>query len=451
MSDEKSKILNGSIFLNLLYFTIPVVLTGVLQLLYNAADIIVVGRVAGSQSLAAVGSTSSITHLFINLFIGLSAGTSVCVARYIGEKDKENIEKTVHTSIMVALIGGVFLAIVGVMLSRTVLEMMQTPSDILDEASLYMKIIFLGMPANLVYNYGAAILRAEGNTKTPLIFLALSGIINVGLNIIFVVYFKMKADGVAWATIISQIISATLVILYLMRSSTYCKLSLKKLKIHSKMLFGILKIGVPAGLQGIVFSISNVLIQSSINTFGSVVVAGNSAAGNLEGFAYTAMNATHQSMLTFVGQHIGAKKILRIKKVIFLGCLQVFIIGLISSGLLLVFARPLLSLYAPGEEAVINSGINRLIVILSAYFLCGIMETIVGAARGMGESLKPMIVSILGVCGIRILWIYTIFKIYQTPFSLYVSYPVSWLITLLLQLILCINTYKKIKSEYNIY
>lgn len=451
MSDDKSKVLNGSIFLNLLYFTIPVILTGVLQLLYNAADIIVVGRVVGSQSLAAVGSTSSITHLFVNLFIGLSAGTSVCVARYIGEQDKESIEKTVHTSIMVAIIGGVFLAIVGIMLSRTVLEMMQTPADILDEASLYMKIIFLGMPANMVYNFGAAILRAEGNTKTPLIYLAISGLINVGLNIIFVVFFKMKADGVAWATIISQVISAALVILYLMKSSTNCRFYIKKLKIHSKMLLGIIKIGVPAGLQGMIFSISNVLIQSSINTFGSVVVAGNSASGNLEGFAYTAMNATHQSMLTFVGQHIGAKKISRIKKVISLGCLQVFIIGVVSSGLLLLFARPLLSLYAPGKEAVINSGINRLIVIVSPYFLCGLMETIVGATRGMGESLKPMIVSILGVCGIRILWIFTIFKIYQTPFSLYISYPISWLITALLQLIFCVNTYKKIKSEYNIY
>lgn len=403
MPDKKSNILNGSIFLNLIYFTIPVILTGVLQLLYNAADIIVVGRVVGSQSLAAVGSTSSITHLFINLFIGLSAGTSVCVARYIGEKDKESIEKTVHTSIMVALIGGVFLTVVGVMFSRAVLEIMQTPSDILDEASLYMRIIFLGMPANLVYNFGAAILRAEGNTKTPLIYLAISGLINVLLNIVFVVCFKMRADGVAWATIISQLISAILVILYLMRSRTDCRFYIKKLKIHGKMLIGILKIGVPAGLQGMIFSISNVLIQSSINTFGSIVVAGNSASANIEGFAYTAMNATHQSMLTFVGQHIGAKKISRIKKVISLGCLQVFIIGVISSGLLLLFARPLLSLYAPGREAVINSGVNRLIVILSLYFLCGLMETIVGATRGMGESLKPMIVSILGVCGIRIL------------------------------------------------
>ncbi len=451
MPDKRSDILNGSIFINLLYFTIPVILTGVLQLLYNAADIIIVGRVVGSQSLAAVGSTSSITHLFINLFMGLSAGTSVCVARYIGEKDRESIEKTVHTSIMVALIGGAFLTIVGVMFSRTVLEIMQTPSDILDEASLYMKIIFLGMPANLVYNFGAAILRAEGNTKTPLTYLAISGIINVILNIIFVMCFKMRADGVAWATIISQVISAVLVISYLMKSSTNCRFYIKKLKIHGKMLIGILKIGVPAGLQGMIFSISNVLIQSSINTFGSVVVAGNSASANIEGFAYTAMNATHQSMLTFVGQHIGAKKISRIKKVISLGCLQVFIIGLISSGLLLVFSRPLLSLYAPGKEAVISSGINRLIVILSPYFLCGLMETIVGATRGMGESLKPMVVSILGVCGIRILWIYTIFKVYQTPFSLYISYPVSWFITLLLQLVFCINTYKKIKAEYNVY
>ncbi len=449
MSEKKSEILNGSIFKNLLLFTIPIILTGVLQLFYNAADIIVVGRYAGSDSLAAVGSTSSITHLLINLFIGLSGGTSVCVAQFVGGREKENLEKTIHTSMSVAVIGGIFLMVFGVVFSRICLELMNTPANIIDEATLYMRIIFFGMPANLIYNFGAAILRAEGDTKTPLVFLSVSGVINVLLNLIFVIFFRMKADGVGWATIISQIISAFLIVRFLMKSESDCKLDLRKLRIHKNILTRILKIGVPAGVQGMLFSISNVLIQSSINSFGSVVVAGNSAASNLEGFAYTAMNSMHQSVLTFVGQHVGAKKASRIKKIIFTGCFQVAMIGIITSGILLIFAHPLLNLYAPGDEAVIASGIDRFKVILSTYFLCGIMDVIVGATRGMGESLNPMVVSILGVCGIRIAWIYTIFAYFNTPFSLYISYPISWLITALLQIVFCVRVLKRTLNEQN--
>lgn len=443
MSEKKSEILNGSIFKNLLLFTIPIILTGVLQLFYNAADVIVVGRYAGSNSLAAVGSTSSITHLLINLFIGLSGGTSVCVAHFVGGRERENLQKAVHTSMSIALIGGIFLMIFGVAFSRIALELMKTPANIIDEATLYMQIIFLGMPANLIYNFGAAILRAEGDTKTPLIFLTVSGIINVILNLIFVIVFKMKADGVGWATIISQIISAYLIVRFLMKSERDTKLNWRKLRIHKNIMLRILKIGVPAGVQGMIFSISNVLIQSSINSFGSVVVAGNSAASNLEGFAYTAMNSMHQSVLTFVGQHVGAKKVSRVKKILATGCFQVTLIGIIASGILLIFAHPLLNLYAPGDEAVIASGIERFSVILTTYFLCGIMEVIVGATRGMGESFMPMIVSILGVCGIRIAWIYTIFALFNTPFSLYISYPVSWSITMILQIVIFVKAFKK--------
>ena len=445
MVEKQSQILNGSIFKNLLLFTIPIILTGILQLFYNAADVIVVGRYAGSNSLAAVGSTGSITHLLINLFIGLSGGTSVCVAHFVGGQEKENLQKAVHTSMTVALISGIFLMIFGIVLSKACLELMNTPLDIIDEATLYMRIIFLGMPANLIYNFGAAILRAEGDTKTPLVFLTISGMINVILNLVFVIVFKMKADGVGLATIISQFISAVLVVRFLIKSKSDCKLDLRKLGIHKNILFRILRIGIPAGIQGMTFSISNVLIQSSINSFGSVVVAGNSAASNLEGFAYTAMNSMHQSVVTFVGQHVGAKKISRIKKILAIGCLQVTLIGIITSGILLIFAHPLLNLYAPGDEAVIASGLDRFNVILTTYFLCGIMEVIVGATRGMGDSFKPMIVSILGVCGIRIVWIYTVFAMHKTPFSLYISYPISWIVTEILQLFICLKTLKKLQ------
>lgn len=443
MSNKNSNILEGSIFKNLLLFTIPIILTGVLQLLYNAADIIVVGRYAGRDSLAAVGSTSSITHLFINLFIGLSGGTSVCVAQFVGGREKENLRRTVHTSMAIAIIGGIAMMIIGVLLAGKLLSIMKTPDIIIAEATLYMKIIFLGLPVNLIYNFGAAILRAEGDTKTPLIYLTASGIINVILNLIFVIVFKMKAEGVGLATIISQFISAFLVVRHLMRLDSDCRLILKEIRIYKNMLIRILKIGIPAGIQGMIFSVSNVLIQSSINSFGSVVVAGNSAASNLEGFAYTAMNSMYQSVVTFVGQHVGAKKFSRIKKIIKTGCLQVFLIGVTFSGVTLLFARPLLNLYAPGDAVVISAGIDRFWVILTSYFLCGIMEVLVGGSRGMGESFMPMIVSIVGICGIRIIWIYTIFEIFKTPFSVYISYPVSWFVTGLLQLIICIRVLRK--------
>ncbi len=446
MTEKKSEILNGSIFKNLLLFTIPIILTGVLQLFYNAADVVVAGRFAGSNSLAAVGSTTSITNLLINLFVGLSVGTSVCVAQFIGGNERENLKRTIHTSVAVAVISGVVLMLIGTAFSKTLLELMKTPEDIIDEASLYMRIVFMGMPANLLYNFGAAILRAEGDTKTPLVFLCVSGMINVILNLVFVIVFKMKADGVGWATIISQYISAVLIVAFLMRSKGDEKLEIRQIRIHKNIMVRILKIGVPAGVQGMIFSISNVLIQSSINTFGSVVVAGNSAASNLEGFAYTAMNSVHQAIVTFVGQHIGAGKTEKIRKLLVTGCIQVTLIGVIASGLLLFFAHPLLNLYAPGQEEVIASGINRFSVILTTYFICGIMEVIVGVTRGMGDSFKPMIVSILGVCGIRIIWIYTVFAIFRTPFSLYISYPISWFITAVLQLIICFKTMKQFNA-----
>ncbi len=442
--NKNSRILEGNVFTNMLIFSFPIILTGVLQLLYNAADVIVVGRYAGSNSLAAVGATGSLINLFTNLFIGLSSGTSVCVAHFTGAKNSNAVSKSVHTSVGISLLSGVFLTILGLFLSKFMLEIMSTPDEIINEATLYMQIIFLGMPASLLFNFGAAILRASGDTKTPLIFLSVSGIINVILNLVFVIIFKFNAAGVGIATIISQYISATLIVIHLMRLNSDCKLNPKNIKIDKNILLRILKIGLPAGFQGTLFSISNVLIQSSINGFGSQAIAGNSAASNVEGFTYIAMNSFHQSMLTFVGQNVGAKKINRLKKIILTGCAQVTIVGIVLGFVCLFFGNSLLNLYTPGDNEVIAYGLKRMSIILPTYFTCGIMDVIVGALRGMGSSLVPMIVTVVGVCGLRIVWIHTVFEKIPTLECLYTSYPVSWVITAAVNALLCIYIARKL-------
>ncbi len=446
MAKREIQILEGSVFKNLLLFTLPIALTGILQLFYNAADIIVVGRFAGSSSLAAVGATSALTNLLVNLFIGLSVGTNVCVAQFTGmgaERAKQSVSRAVHTSVLLALLGGLLLSVVGLIFSETFLTMMDTPSDILKEAALYMRIIFCGMPAMLVYNFSAAILRAVGDSKTPLIFLSVSGVVNVVLNLIFVIVFHMGAAGVGIATIVSQFLSAFLVVRFLMKQDADYRLSLHQLRIDPKMLKRIVRIGIPAGLQGVVFSFSNVQIQSSVNSFGSAAIAGNSAASNIEGFAYTAMNATHHAMMTFVGQNLGAGNKHRLKKILGTGCLQVTIIGVLLSSILLLFAEPLLSLYVPGDAVVIGYGVRRMMNILSTYVLCGLMETIVGVTRGLGSSFIPMCVSVAGVCGIRLFWVFVVFQRFRTLECLYLSYPISWTVTAAIQLIFCLLLLKK--------
>lgn len=449
MKNKEIDITNGPISSGLLIFTIPIVLTGILQLLYNAADIVVVGRFAGSNSLAAVGSTSSLINLLLNLFIGLSSGAAVCVAHFIGSREKEAVHRSVHTSICLSIIGGFALMLIGIPLSKAMLSMMETPPEIIDEAALYMKIIFIGMPVSLLYNFGAAILRASGNTKTPLIILSCSGLVNIGLNLVFVIVFRMGAEGVGLATIISQAVSAVWITIYLMRLDNECRLHLNKLRIYKSILVRILRIGLPAGIQGIIFSISNVIIQSSINTFGADAIAGSAAAANVEGFCYIAMNSMHQSAITYVGQNVGANRMDRVKKLIPVSCIQVTAIGIFVGSLLLVFAHPVLNLYAPGKENVINYGILRLKYIVPLYFTCGIMETLVGALRGMGTSFLPMIASILGVCGIRILWIFTVFRQHHTLETLFTSYPVSWISTALIQLIFTIIVFKRLNRFNN--
>jgi len=443
---QNAKITEGPIGRNLLWFTIPIILTGLLQLCYNMADVIVVGRFAGKEALAAVGSTGSLSNLFINLFLGMSAGASVCVAQYLGAGNKEALSKAVHTAIGIALAGGVLIAVVGVLFCRSLLIMMDVPANVLDEAELYMKIIFLGMPANLGYNFGAGILRASGDSKHPLIFLTISGLLNVVLNLVLVIVFHMGAAGVGIATVVSQVVSTILVFYFLAKKNPTIRFSLRKIRFHLKYMIKILKIGIPAGIQGTVFSVSNVIIQSSVNGFGDAVVAGNAAAANIGDLVYVVMNAVHQAMITSVGQNVGAANLQRVKKCIFTGCFQVTVIGILFSAVLGYFGEPLLRLYAPEAEDVIGYGIVRLTYMLPLYFTCGLMDVLVGAQRGMGTSLVPMFASILGVCGIRIGWIFTVFASVHTQEALYLSYPASWVVTAIIQAMLCTWVYKRIKK-----
>lgn len=419
---------SGPIFGKIVAFAVPLILSGILQLLFNAADIIVVGRFAGSESLAAVGSTTSLINLLINVFIGLSIGANVLVAQFYGAQRRKDLEETVHTAMLLAALGGVFLIMLGVLLANPLLEMMGTPEDVLPLAALYMKIYFVGMPVTLLYNFGSAILRAVGDTRRPLYFLLTAGIINVVLNLIFVIVLSMGVAGVALATVISQCISAVLIIQCLVRSDAPYRLRKDRLKITPQKLGQIAKIGLPAGLQGAIFSISNVLIQSSVNSFGSVAMAGSTASANIEGFVYTSMNAVYQTALSFTSQNFGAGKFDRITKIL-LYCLGlVTAVGLVLGGGAVMFGRQLLGIYSSRPE-VIEYGMSRLRLICGPYFLCGIMDTMVGGLRGIGCSVVPMLVSLTGACAFRVVWIFTIFAMNRTLQTLYLSYPVSWAIT----------------------
>lgn len=424
---------NGPLLGKLLLFTLPLMLSGILQLLFNAADIVVVGKFSGSQALAAVGSTSALINLFVNVFIGFSIGANVMVAQYFGAKDEKNVQETVHTSILLGLLGGIFLIAVGILLAKTMLIWMGTPEDVLDQAVLYINIYFIGMPAMLVYNFGAAILRAIGDTRRPLYYLLTAGVVNVILNMIFVIALDMGVAGVATATVISQVISASLIVRCLMHSEGMYHLDPHKLRIHKGKLAGIVRIGLPAGLQGAVFSISNVLIQSSINSFGSIAMAGSTAAGNIEGFVYTAMNSVYQTALSFVSQNVGGGKQERIPKISWECMIIVFIIGAVMGNAAYHFGDHLLRIYSSDPE-VIRYGLTRMQLICQVYFLCGMMDVTVGILRGMGYAIMPMIMSLAGACGLRVLWIFTIFHWNHSLFVLFLSYPITWAVTFAAQL-----------------
>ncbi|MBQ6563207.1 MAG: MATE family efflux transporter [Clostridia bacterium] len=435
---------SGALLPKILIFSGPLILTGILQLLYNAADVVVVGRFAGATSLAAVGSTGSLINLIINVFMGLSVGTSVMVARYYGAGDVRMVQDTVHTSILVALLSGIVVGIFGFVMAKPILRLMDSPDDVIDLAALYVRIYFVGMPFNLLYNFGAGILRAVGDTKRPLYYLTISGAANVILNLILVIVFHMGVAGVAIATVVSQAISMVLVLLCLIRTQGIIHLDLKKLRIRKAPLLGIMQVGLPAGLQGSLFSISNVLIQSSVNSFLSTAMAGNAAASNLEGFVYTAMNSIYQADLTFASQNYGAGKKDRVKSVLW-NCLgTVVVIGLGLGLLFMAFDRTLLSIYNQ-DPAVIDFGVLRMHIILPTYFLCGMMDVMVGQLRGIGYSIMPMIVSLTGACLFRIVWIMTIFSMpqFHTLQMLYISYPVSWGLTFAIHMICYLTIARK--------
>ena len=436
---------SGPIFVKIIVFAIPLILSGILQLLFNAADIIVVGRFAGSASLAAVGSTSALINLLVNVFIGLSVGANVMVARFYGAGQQRDLEETVHTAMVMAAAGGVILIAVGMVLAGPLLKLMGTPKDVLSLAVLYMEIFFVGMPANLVYNFGSAILRAVGDTKRPLYFLLIAGVVNVILNLFFVIALSMGVAGVALATVVSQCISACLIVRCLMKTDAGYRLDLKKLRVVRNKARSIVKIGLPAGLQGAIFSVSNVLIQSSVNSFGSVAMAGNTAAQNIEGFVYTSMNAVYQTALSFTSQNFGAKQYVRMKKILVYCLMVTTMVGLIMGGGTVIFARQLLGIYSSDHE-VIGYGIRRLQIIGTTYFACGLMDCMVGGLRGMGFSVMPMIVSLTGACALRVVWIYTAFAMNRTLQTLYISYPVSWIITFGAHMVCYVIVLKKVKK-----
>ena len=418
----------GRLLTQVLVFALPIMLSGILQLLFNAADTIVVGRFAGNEALAAVGSVGSLNNMIISLFIGLSVGANVLVARYTGSRNDRAVSDTVHTSVLLSLAGGVLLMIIGVALARPLLELMGSPEDVIDLAVLYVRIIFLGMPVQMLYNFCAAILRAVGDTQRPLYYLTIAGVVNVLLNLVFVILFHLSVAGVALATIISQAISALLVTRALLNMEGPTRLFLNRLRIHPGKLREIIRIGLPAGIQSSVFSLSNVVIQSSVNSFGSVVIAGNAASSNVGNFVYQAMNTFQQAITCFAGQNIGARKPRRIVSAMKVCMFWAVSFGLVLGMLSCVFGTQLLSLFS-ADPAVIAAGMERQIIFCAPYFLCGMMDVMTGALRGIGYSLLPMIVSILGACAFRLFWVFTVFAAYPTLPCLMLSYPVSWLLT----------------------
>ncbi len=421
---------SGTLWNKILIFALPLAASSMLQLLFNAADVVVVGRFAGKEALAAVGSNTSLINLLVNLFVGLSVGTNVVVARDLGAGRHDNVSRSVHTSITLSLISGVMMAVFGVVMVRHLLEWMSSPTDVIELSTVYLRIYFLGMPANLFYNFGAAILRAQGDTKRPLYYLTTAGVVNVLLNLVFVVVLGMDVDGVATATIIAQYISALLVLRCLMREEGPLHLDLKKLRMEWPVVRRILQVGLPAGFQGIVFSLSNVVIQSSLNSFNDpVIVAGSAASANIEGFVYAAMNAFYQTALTFTGQNYGAGKCGRVDRVLILCETFSMSTGLVLGNLAFFFGPELAGIYAPGEDQVIAQALIRMSFLCCPYLLAGFMDTMVGVLRGIGYSVVPMVVSLIGACGLRLIWVATVFPLFRSPATLYVSYPVTWVIT----------------------
>ena len=419
---------NGPFLKKILRFSLPLVLTGLLQMIYNTADIIVVGRFAGGTALAAVGATSSLVNLILNVFLGMSMGSGVMTAKYIGARDEDSVKRCVHSAMLLSILSGIFVAIFGFVFSEQLLVMMDSPEDVLPLSKLYLQIFFLGAPAGMVFNFGASIVRATGDTKKPLLILSMSGIVNIVLNLILVINFHMSVAGVAIATITSQYISATCILFVLFKMKNACKLTLKKLRFHKEELKRILYVGIPAGIQNSLFSVSNVIIQTTVNSFGSIAMAGIAAGSNVDSFIYTCTNAVSQTTMTFSSQNFGAKKYENFNKIYFRCVVLTIAIAGAMGALGVIFKEFFVGIFST-DPAVIEIGAQRLTLILPFYFFCSLMDVGAGQLRGMGKSFLPMIVSLLGGCGLRLLWIFVFFPKNPTLMYLYYAYPISWSIT----------------------
>lgn len=441
---------NGPIFINALKYTLPIILTGILQLLFNAADLMVVGWFCGSNSVGAVGATGSMINLIVNLFIGIASGVSVVTAKTIGARSREETARIVHTAVPLGFFAGAFLTALGLFVSTPLLKLMDTPAELLPLSSLYTRIYFCGMIPNLGFNFCAAILRAAGDTKSPMTYLSIAGIINVLLNILFVTVFQMDVAGVALATVLSQTVSFVLILRALIHREDDCALNIRQMKLHGAELKKILQVGLPAGIQSSIFSVSNVIIQSSVNSFGATAVSGNAAAGNIEGFVYICMNAFYQTSLNFTGQNIGAGKPDRVKKALKVCMFSVISVGVVLGVVFRLLAPKLLSFYITDSPESIAYGIKRMSYVCSFYFLCGAMEVMTGGLRGMGASVAALLISVIGVCGVRLGWIFTIFRMEQfhSLDSLYFSYIISWIMCVVAQLIAFASIYRKQKKLY---
>ena len=443
---DQVDMLHGPLLGKLVLFALPLALSSILQQLFNAVDIAVLGQFATSQDQAAVGCTSAVINMFLNLFLGISVGANVVIATYIGQRDKEKVQASVHTAMLIALISGFVMMLVGFVTARPILELIQTPESVLDKAVLYLLIYFAGMPFIMVYNFGAAILRSVGDTKRPLICLTVSGVLNAGLNIFLVAVCGMDVDGVAIATVLSNVVSCVVVVWMLCREKSEIRLSLRALRMDRALLGRMLAIGLPAGLQSTVFSLSNVVIQSAVNSFGSTVVAGNSAASNIEGFVYTAMNAFAQAAVTFTSQNMGARRYDNLDRVM-RNCLLCAVgIGVLLGGGAFLGGNLLLHFYST-DEAVVAAGLARMRIICTTYFLCGVMDTLASCLRGRGYSVMPMIVSLVGSCLLRLVWIATVFQLFRSTTTLYISYPISWILTALVHFICLMAVRKKLHAE----
>ena len=438
----------GRLFPNLLAFAIPLVLSGVLQLLFNAVDLVVIGNFSETRviSLAAVSSNNSLINLFVNVAIGVSLGVNVVMAQALGEGNREKAERTVHTAMLLALVIGVVVMIVGTVGARQFLIWMQANPEVIDKAYIYLFIYFFGAPANVVYNFGAALLRAKGDTRRPLFYLTVAGVINVVLNIILVVPVKMDVAGVAVATIVSQYISAALIVVALLREKGELKLVLKKLRFHKEELKHIIRIGLPSGILSSFFSIANIIIQSAVNTFSAAVIAGNATGISIEAFVYTSMNAVAGTASTFSGQNYGAGKYKRIKRVMWDCCLIEAIVGILLGGLFMLLRHQLAGIYT-GDEEVIRVAGQRMMVILPFYFVCGVVEVLVGCMRGMNYSVMPTVASFVSVCVYRIVWVFVFFKAYREPRSLWLSYPISWIINFAIDLVMILLVFRRVSKK----